>query len=91
MRTIVLDGAYMTDKDAAYAYLAKRLGFPSYFGKNLDALYDMMTEPCPQTQLVIYHKETMLKNLGYYGQRILDTMRDALRVNANLMLVEDEV
>ncbi len=89
MRTIVLDGAYMTDKDAAYTYIAKRMEFPSYFGKNLDALYDLLTEPCPQTQIVIYHKDMMLNSLGYYGQRILDTFRDALRINANLMYVED--
>lgn len=89
MTTIVLDGAYMADKDAAYNYIAKRLGFPSYFGHNLDALYDMLTEPRPQTQLVIYRKEMMLNSLGNYGQRMLDTIRDAIRVNGNLFLVED--
>ncbi|MCQ2421804.1 MAG: barstar family protein [Lachnospiraceae bacterium] len=89
MKTIVLDGAYMTEREATYAYLAKRLSFPPYFGKNLDALYDLLTEPCEQRQLVIYNKELMLSGLGYYGQRMLETMKDALRVNGNLYYVED--
>ncbi len=89
MKTIVIDGSYMSDKETAYAYLAKRLGFPSYFGKNLDALYDMLTDPCEQRQLVIYNKKLILVSLGAYGQRILDTIKDATRVNNNLYYAED--
>ncbi|MBO4399748.1 MAG: barstar family protein [Lachnospiraceae bacterium] len=90
MKTIVIDGAYMTDKTVAYAYLVRRLGFPSYFGKNLDALYDQLTDPCEQTQLIIYRKKRMLESLGPYGQRLLDTIQDAVRVNGNLYYAEDE-
>lgn len=91
MKTIVLDCSYMTDRDTAYAYLAKKLGFPSYFGKNLDALYDMLTDPCEQRQLIIYNKKLILVSLGNYGQRILDTIRDATRVNNNLYYAEDDI
>lgn len=91
MKTIVIDGSYMTDKETAYAYLSKRLGFPPYFGKNLDALYDMLTVPCEQRQLIIYNKKLILVSLGSYGQRILDTMRDATRVNGNLYYAEDDI
>lgn len=91
MRTVIIDGAYMTDKAVAYAYLMRRLGFPSYFGRNLDALYDQLTDPCEPTQLVIYRKKRLLDALGTYGQRILDTIQDAVRVNRNLSYAEDEV
>ncbi len=91
MKTIVIDGAYMTERGTSYAYLAKRLGFPSYFGKNLDALYDLLTEPCEPRTLVIYNKKKLLLNLGNYGQRMLDTIQDAVRVNGNLFYTEDSI
>lgn len=91
MRTVVIDGAFMTEKAVAYAYLMRRLGFPSYFGMNLDALYDQLTDPCEQTQLIIYRKKRLLESLGPYGQRILDTIQDAVRVNMNLSYAEDDV
>ena len=32
------------ERQAAHAYLAESFGFPVYYGKNLDALYDCLTE-----------------------------------------------
>ena len=38
----------MTERNAAHEYLAARLSFPAWYGRNLDALYDLLTErgPC---------------------------------------------
>lgn len=44
VRQIDLDGHKMTRDEAGYAYLAEKFDFPEYFGKNLDALYDLLTE-----------------------------------------------
>ncbi|MBQ2244201.1 MAG: barstar family protein [Oscillospiraceae bacterium] len=46
---IFLDGSLMTDKAAAHDRLACQLGLPAWYGRNLDALYDMLTghiAPC---------------------------------------------
>ncbi len=34
----------VSEKNAAIAAIAKALGFPSWFGQNLDALYDSLTD-----------------------------------------------
>lgn len=39
-----LDGTEMKTVAEAHGYLAKALGFPEYYGKNLDALYDCLTD-----------------------------------------------
>jgi RNAse (barnase) inhibitor barstar len=40
----LLDGNTMTDKASALAAIAAVLSFPETFGKNLDALYDCLTD-----------------------------------------------
>ena len=41
MTTVVVDGGLMTSREAAHDLLAARLGLPEYYGRNLDALYDL--------------------------------------------------
>ena len=43
MRIIVLDFKYFERKQEVHEYLSKKLGFPEYYGRNLDALYDMLS------------------------------------------------
>lgn len=39
-----LDARKMQTKDEAHEYLKYRMDFPEYYGKNLDALYDLLSE-----------------------------------------------
>lgn len=89
MKTIVLDGGEMTAKEAAHAYLARRLGFPDFYGGNLDALYDLLTERGEPTRLVIYRRETMEEALGNYARALLGTLADAAGENPDLELAFD--
>ena len=89
MRTIVLDGLYMNTREATHDYLARRLHFPSYYGRNLDALHDLLTEPCDPTQIILYRKACMLQKLGDYGEILLTVLRDAASENASLRFAED--
>ncbi|MFD2396406.1 barstar family protein [Prauserella oleivorans] len=40
----MLDGTALTDKTATLDAIAELLRFPAYFGRNLDALYDCLTD-----------------------------------------------
>lgn len=44
MKKILLDFNVTGTKDQVQNYLALLFDFPDYYGKNLDALYDMLTE-----------------------------------------------
>ena len=39
----ILEGAELADLNAVYDALAAQLGFPAHFGRNLDALWDVLT------------------------------------------------
>ena len=66
--------------------LAEDLQLPPYYGKNLDALFDCLTE-MHRTCIVL--KNASLLEKDTYGQRLLDTFRDAAMDNKGLGLIED--
>lgn len=40
--TVQLLGIEMTSREALHAHLKERLGFPDYYGENLDALWNCL-------------------------------------------------
>lgn len=44
MKQITLDGNLLGDAAQVHDYLKEILEFPEYYGKNLDALYDCLTD-----------------------------------------------
>ena len=52
MNRVQLSAAGWDTPEKAHGDLAKALDFPSFYGKNLDALHDCLTA-LPETQLVI--------------------------------------
>ena len=81
---IELDCRQMTDKQTAHAYLKQMLSLPDYYGKNLDALYDVLTERGEEMELVVYHWLELKSQLGDYGVSLLETLREASEENPKL-------
>ena len=65
MRTIKLDLNKMTSLPALHNYLHKALELPEYYGMNLDALHDCLTELAVPTELVISAQVKDEKYLGF--------------------------
>ena len=86
MKTIVIDGGMMFTREAAHDYLALRLGFPDYYGRNLDALYDLLTESTAPMTILVTHWAELEQNLGHYAAALLDTLYDAAKENQSLTI-----
>ena len=88
VKTVTIDCAALSDKAAAHAYLAKALALPEWYGGNLDALYDCLTElgPCR----IVLSGAAELRRSGGYGAKILAVLEDAARGNPDLTLTEAE-
>lgn len=90
MDTIILDGEKMISRREAHDHLAQQLALPEYYGRNLDGLYDLLTEREGPTRIVIRHGDTLLSWLGDYGKALVQTLIDADRVNPDLEVLFDK-
>lgn len=84
---VEIDGGQMLNHRMAHDHLTERLHFPDYYGRNLDGLYDLLSERGTPTQLVVRHKRTLLSWLGDYGEAICQTLEDAERSNPMLEIL----
>lgn len=68
MRRIEIDLRNISTKEELHEMLQEKLNFPSYYGKNLDALADVLGDINEQTELVIIGEDEMFSRLGAYGE-----------------------
>ena len=64
-------------KEDLQELLVKELPLPEYYGRNLDALYDCLTDPGPEVEIVLENQETLLENLGLGYWRLVRMLADA--------------
>lgn len=86
MRTIVLDGEQMNDRGQAHDYLVRRLALPDHYGRNLDALHDVLGDIAEPTRLVLYRTSALIDHLGPYGVALLRVLRISARQNPLLVV-----
>ena len=77
MKTAILNGKKIPDRAALHAALSRELSFPPYYGNNLDALHDLMTEAAEPIRIVLIGKAAFEENLGVYFTRFLRVLEDA--------------
>ena len=61
MKKIQIDGKIIMEE--GHDYLKDVLNFPDYYGKNLDALYDCLTEIGVETEIKLINKDLVSKEL----------------------------
>ena len=86
MNYIVLDGAAMTSREVAHTYLALKLDFPSYYGNNLDALWDILSTVSETIHIKLVNEEKLREHLGGYGQSLLAVLAEAAQENEKIIL-----
>ena len=84
--TVILDGKAMVDRVSAHSHLADRLELPTYYGRNLDALYDVLTEIGEETEIVLTDPAAVAEQMGKYGEALLATLQEAAEENPRLIV-----
>lgn len=79
---IRLDGRKMRTRENAHAVLKEAFRFPEYYGRNLDALWDMLTER-KNLHILLTHTEEL--SAGEMGG-LLELLREYAQEGHGLML-----
>ena len=83
--TAQLDGRRMTTRENAHDHLAQQLALPSWYGRNLDALYDALGDVAEPTNLVLRGAPAS-DEMAAYLPRLTRVLEDAAAENRNVEL-----
>ena len=87
MKSYRVDLGNIYTKEALHYHLKKDLEFPDYYGRNLDALMDCLTDMREDSEIEILNLSELVDNLGDYAERTLSVFHRAAFENRHLSLV----
>ena len=79
-KKVKLAGKSIRSLDEFYGEIAKRLRFPDYFGRNLDALWDVLTTDVKgPVELAWEDSEASKKSMGKDFQKVAALLKDVVK------------
>lgn len=87
--TVMLNGKQIKNKEDLHVVIAKGLNFPSFYGKNLDALYDVLSNDTAGDSVIKIKSASILKQrIGVnYFDALLETINAASDNNPKVILI----
>lgn len=86
MKRVRLDPSHAT-MDAIYTQLHRALDFPNYFGRNLDALWDVMHDVPGPIEIRWHEPDEARKQLGDGFDKLVELFRDLEKERSDFRLV----
>ena len=86
MMQLTLSGGEITDIAELHRVIAAQLGFPEWYGGNLDALYDCLTDVSKPTEITVKNSGALTASLGGYASAFEEVLRQSARENENISL-----
>ena len=85
-RRLVINARRMTTRGDAHAHLKQRLRLPEWYGNNLDALHDCLSEIGIPTRVILRYAPLLESMPDGYGSRLIAVLEQSAQENANLRL-----
>ena len=84
MNIITLDCGELKSSQAFHESIAKAMHFPDYYGQNLDALFDCLTDIRQDQELVLLNWHAFSYAMKDYAEKVLYVFRCACQENPHL-------
>ena len=85
--SFTIDCRELVSRAAAHDCFARVFSLPADYGRNLDALYDVLTS-LPPCRITLSHADCLYPLLGAYAEKLLAVFSDAASGNLNIHLQE---
>lgn len=87
--SVLINGKEIKTRDQLHTIMAKQLNFPGSYGKNLDALYDVLSTDFSGDNIIkIKHVNLLKAKLGVdYINGFIEAIMDASEDNPRIILV----
>jgi len=89
MKTVILDSDRIESFDDIHAAFASALDFPDYYGANLDALHDMLTERTDPTGVIVIGEKALKEKLGTRFSVLLRLLNATAKERKGLYIAVD--
>lgn len=89
MAELTLDGLELACIEDVHARFEQALSLPDCYGRNLDALFDCLTDLPEAVTVRLLHREALEERLGRRGRALVRLLRRAAAENARLTLLEE--
>ena len=86
MQDIRLDLTPFEEKISLHSYLKETLGFPFYYGANLDALHDELSSETNDLRVTVCLPQAPKGKMAEYLPRMVRVFEDAARENYHLQV-----
>ena len=86
MQNVILDGELLLTREDVHNTLRTELRFPEWYGNNLDALHDVLTDRMEETHIELKNRTLLDEHLGDYAVYLLRVLTDCAEENPHLHL-----
>ena len=90
MKKVILDMNICRTAEEAHEYLARQFGFPEHYGRNLDALYDCLTEITDNTCAVFLEPAEDREEYHAFLCRLKKVLADAEEDNMHFGVIFED-
>ena len=90
MAEILLDGLEIESPEAVHDLFSQALNFPEYYGRNLDALFDCLTDQREDVTIRLRNGGALKGRFGRWGGGLLRLLRRAAGENPHVTLLEED-
>ncbi len=82
-----LDGSVLKNKEELHNTVFYQLALPDYYGRNLDALWDVLSTWSAPLCIEVTHTELLKRHLADYADALLELLHDAAAENNTITLI----
>lgn len=89
MAEITLDGLEIQSIEEVHDLFVRALDLPEWYGRNLDALFDCLTDAHEPVTVRLLHKDELRELLDRRGSALIRLLRRAAEESPNVTLLEE--